>query len=171
MQVRRSSTPYPNTKKCRSCLPSSPDSDSSPQRSRPCSLSMKSSAIIASLEMDSMDSLLPECEFPSLQVARRGSSKVKFGDRSPRVSDGTSVSPASISVHHAMPCSSLVCSVSLPISKLDSEMNDVKSDETVLASSDICCEGLHSDAFGCHMDSDGFIPTELRNMQFGNLNA
>ncbi|GMH05961.1 hypothetical protein Nepgr_007801 [Nepenthes gracilis] len=41
-----------------------------------------------------------------------------------------------------MPCSSLVSSVSLPISKLDSEMIDVQSDETVLASSDICCEGV-----------------------------
>ncbi|GMH20945.1 hypothetical protein Nepgr_022787 [Nepenthes gracilis] len=122
---------------------------------------MNSSAIIGSQELDSLDSLPPEHEFPSLHVARKMSYKVKSEDRSLRVSDGISVSPASISIQHAMPCSSPVSSVSMAISKSDSEMNEVKSAITVLASSNICCEGLNSDAFGCCMDSDGFIPIEL----------
>ncbi|GMH05983.1 hypothetical protein Nepgr_007823 [Nepenthes gracilis] len=132
---------------------------------------MNSSAIIGSQELDSMDSLPPEREFLSLQVARNMSNKVQSEDRGLRVSDGISVSLAGISVEHAMPCSSPVSSVSMAISKSDSEMNEVKQAVTVLASSNICCEGLNSDAFGCHMDSDSFIPIELRNVQFSNFNA
>ncbi|GMH19796.1 hypothetical protein Nepgr_021637 [Nepenthes gracilis] len=98
---------------------------------------MNSSAIIGSQELDSMDSLPLEREFPSLQVARKMSYKVKFEDRGPRVSNGISVSHAGISIQHAMPCSSPVSSVSMAISKSDSEMNEVKSAVTVLASSNI----------------------------------
>ncbi|GMH21324.1 hypothetical protein Nepgr_023166 [Nepenthes gracilis] len=147
---------------------------------------MDSSAKIGSIAMDSMDSLLPEREFSSLQAARKVSFKVKSEDRFPRVSDGISVSPATPvfqsdyckedvgshhSVQHAMPCSAIMSSVPITIPKLDSKLNDVKSDEGVLASSNICCEGLDSDAIGCHLVSDGFIPAELHNVQFGNASA
>ncbi|GMH18495.1 hypothetical protein Nepgr_020336 [Nepenthes gracilis] len=63
------------------------DNDSSPQSSRICSLQMDLSAKIGSTAMDSMDSLLPEREFSSLQATRKVSFKVKSGDRFPRVSD------------------------------------------------------------------------------------
>ncbi|GMH02029.1 hypothetical protein Nepgr_003868 [Nepenthes gracilis] len=147
---------------------------------------MDSSVKIGSTAMDSMDSHLPEHEFLSLQAARKVSFKVKSGDRFPRVSAGISVSPATPvfqsdyckeevgshhSVQHALPCSAIMSSVPITIPKLDSELNNVPSDEGVLASSNICCEGLDSDAIGCHLDSDGFIPAELLNVQFGNLSA
>ncbi|GMH03507.1 hypothetical protein Nepgr_005346 [Nepenthes gracilis] len=97
MTVRRSSTPYPHTKKCRSCIPSSPANDSPPQGSQICSLQMNPSAIMGSQAMDSMDSNLPEGEFPSLQAARKVSFKWKLkhhGNGRPAIQKNTSKSTA-----------------------------------------------------------------------------
>ncbi|GMH12950.1 hypothetical protein Nepgr_014791 [Nepenthes gracilis] len=91
--VRRSSTPYPKTKKCHSFIPSSPDCDSSPNSSQLCSLQMNSSVNMDSEAMDSMDSLRPECEFLSLNATRKVSFKVQSGDRDSRVAAGIYVSP------------------------------------------------------------------------------
>ncbi|GMH18618.1 hypothetical protein Nepgr_020459 [Nepenthes gracilis] len=115
-----------------------------------------------------------------------GTSYILESGLSHRVYAGISVSPATPiflsdyckevvgechSVNHVMPCSSSVSSVPIPIPKLESEQNDVKSAEEVLASPNICCEGLNSDAIGCHLESAGFILVELIHVQDDNLDA
>ncbi|GMH16892.1 hypothetical protein Nepgr_018733 [Nepenthes gracilis] len=70
-----------------------------------------------------------------------------------------------------MPYSAIMSFVPITIQKLDSELNDVKSDEGVLASSNIYCVGLDSDTIGCHLVSDGFMPAELHNVQFGDVST
>ncbi|GMH18613.1 hypothetical protein Nepgr_020454 [Nepenthes gracilis] len=186
MKVHMSSTPCPHTKEWQSCIPPSPDNDSPPQGSRICSSQMNPSAIMGSKVMDSRGSNLPERDFLSLQAARKVSFKVNSRDRDSRVYAGISVSPATLiflsdyckdvvgachSVNHAMPCSSSVSSIPIPIPKLESEQNDVKSAKEVLASPNICCEGLNFDAIVCHLESTGFIPVKLIHVQDGNLDA
>ncbi|GMH12938.1 hypothetical protein Nepgr_014779 [Nepenthes gracilis] len=147
---------------------------------------MNPSAIMGSQAMDSMDSNRPEREFLSLQAARKVSFKVNSGDRDSRVSAGISISPATPvfqsdyckeevgsrhSVNHAMPCSSMGSSIPIEILTFESEQIDAKSAEGVLASSNICCEGLNFDAIGCHLDSIAFILVELLHGQDGYLGA